>query len=203
MTIEKGGSWGAPGPLPVNGAVARSDAEVRSLVEAARRANEPVRPIGLLGGDLCRTLGGPSSEARLHSAEAMTFSVDIGSVLIDGLLHWFAAHLVARRSWWHGRLVGVMNAQFLGSWDVAPRSHPGDGRLDVVDADPALGERLKARRRLPVGSHLPHPDIQVRSVRAWQTDFVPPLDVWLDGEKVARAAKVAVRVEPDALTVVV
>jgi diacylglycerol kinase family enzyme len=187
----------------VNGQLVRSDAELRSVIERARRANEPIPPVGLLGGDLCRTLGGPGSEARLRSGEATTFSVDVASALVDGRLHWFAAHLVARRSWWRGRVLAVMNAQFIGSWDVAPRSHPGDGRLDVVDADPTLADRWKARRRLATGSHVPHPRIAVRATDAWQTDLTPPLDVWLDGVKVGRARHLSVRVEPDALTVVV
>ncbi len=38
-----------------------------------------------------------------------------------------------------------MNAQFLGRWDVAPRGHPNDGRLDVLDADLPLDERLQVR----------------------------------------------------------
>ena len=42
-----------------------------------------------------------------------------------------------------------MNAQFLGAWDVAPRSHPGDGLLDVLEAEVGLDERLKIRERLP------------------------------------------------------
>ncbi len=32
-----------------------------------------------------------------------------------------------------------MNAQWLGSWDLGPRSHPNDGLLDLTDGDPAAG----------------------------------------------------------------
>jgi diacylglycerol kinase family enzyme len=96
-----------------------------------------------------------------------------------------------------------MNAEFLGRWDVAPRGHPGDGRVEVLDADLPLGDRVKARSRLRTGTHLPHPDIATRSVRAWQSDLAPPLDVWLDGTPMGRAEHLSVRVEPDALTVVV
>lgn len=203
MTIERGAQWGAPGPLPVNGVVARSDRELRSIVERARRANQPLPPVGLLDGDLSRTLGGPSSEDRVRSADAMTFTVDIGAVLLDGRLHWFVAHLLARRSWWRGRVLAVMNAQFVGEWDVAPRAHPNDGRLEVLDANQSFNDRLLARRRLRTGTHVPHPDIKTASVTAWQTELAPQLDVWLDGEKVTRARLLSVRVEPDALTVVV
>lgn len=203
MTIERGQSWGRPGPLPADAVIAHTDAEARAVVETARRANEDPPPIGLLGGDLCRTLGGTGDARRLRSDAAMTFTVDVGAVLVDGRLHWFVAHLVARRSWWRGRVVAVMNAEWRGDWDVAPRSHPNDGMLDIVDGDLPIGDRLQARRRLRTGTHVPHPRIRTERSRAWQADFAPALDVWLDGAKVGRAKDIAVRVEPDALTVVI
>lgn len=203
MTVRRGENWGAPGALPADGVVVRSDAEARAVVERARRAGDAVPPLGLLGGDLCRTLGGTGDEARLRSAEAMTFPIDLGAALVDGRLHWFVAHLVARRSWWRGRVLVAMNAEWLGSWDLGPRAHPGDGLLDVTDGDLRLGDRLKARRRLPSGTHLPHPDLATRRVEAFQAEFDPPLDVYLDGEALGRVGALSVRLEPDALTVVV
>src|SRR5687768_11722270 len=133
MPISKGEPWGEPGPLPSHGVIVRSDLEARAVVTAARRAGEPVPPLGLLGGDLCRTLGGTGDEARLRSESALQVPIDLGSVLLDGRLHWFVAHLVARRSWLFGRVVVAMNAEHLGGWDVAPSGHPNDGRLDVFD----------------------------------------------------------------------
>ncbi len=203
MTIERGAPWGTPGRLPANGVVVHSDAEARAVVESCRRAGQPLPTLGLLGGDLCRTLGGPGDEARMRSDDAMTFQIDVGAALVDGRTHWFVAHLIARRSWWRGRLVAVMNAQWLGAWDLGPKSHPGDGLLDVSDGNPPFSDRLEARRRLPLGTHLPHPDISTTRTDAWQTDLSPSLDIWLDGEKVTRAASVSVRVEADALSVVV
>ena len=202
MTIEKGAAWGTHGPLPPEGIVVRSDGEARAVVERARRANEPIPPLGLAGGDLCRALGGTGDEARLHSLDAVRVPVDIGAVLVDGRLHWFVAHMVARRNWWRGPIYVAMNAQHIGHWDVAPRSHPNDGKLDTLVVTMPLGERLKARSRLSSGTHVPHRGIETRQVAAVQWD-VPDLDVWLDGERVGRARTLSVRVEPDALTCVV
>ncbi len=203
MTVRKQEPWGEPGVLPSHGVVVSSDREVSLLVAAARRAGEPIPPLGLVGGDLCRTLGGRGDESRLHSPDAMTFTVDVGSVLIDGGLHWFVAHLVAKRSWWWGRAVVAMNAEYLGDWDVAPKGHPNDGYLEVLDGDLALGQRLEARRRLPLGSHLPHPDIAQRRVQAIQIEFDRPMPVELDGERMGVARTLSMRVEADALLCVV
>jgi diacylglycerol kinase family enzyme len=203
VTVERGTDWGSPGKLPADAEVASSDAEVGAIVEEHRRAARPLPVVGLVGGDLCRTLGGTGDVSRLRSDVAIRLPVDVGAALVDGRLHWFVSHLVARRSWWRGRVVAVMNAQWLGRWDVAPGAHPGDGLLDVVDAELDLADRLKARRRLPTGTHVPHPGIRVRRVAAWQTELRPPLDVWLDGVPLGRTVQLSVRVEPGCLTVVV
>src|SRR3954452_17054590 len=193
MTIEKGEPWGSPGTLPTEGLLVRSDAEARAIVERARRAGEPVPTLGLLGGDLCRAVGGAGDEGRPRSDEAVRLPVDLGAVLIDGRLHWFVAHLVARKRWWRGRVFVAMNAEFIGKWDVAPRSHPNDGLLDTFDVTMSVGDRFKARSRLATGTHVPHPGITQRRVDAIQVD-VDGLDVWLDGELIGPAKTLSIRV---------
>jgi hypothetical protein len=202
MTIEKGRAWGEPGALPADGVIARTDAEARDRVEAARRDRRPFPPVGLLGGDLCRTLGGPGDEARLHTDAATTFTVDVGEVLIDGRLHLFLAHLVARRALWRECFV-AMNAQWLGPWNLGPRAHPNDGLLDTYDAHLTWADLLKVRARLPLGAHLPHPRVTERRTAAMQIEFPSPRPVWLDGRRVGTGQVLAVRVHPDALMVVV
>lgn len=203
MTIEKGAPWGSPGPLPDDGALVRSDADARALIEPLRRAGAPIPPLGLLAGDLARTVGARGDEARLRSNDAVQLPVDLCSVLLDGRQHWFASHLVARRSWWRGRVVAVMNAQWIGAWDVAPRSHPNDGLVDVFDGDLSIDDRLKARSRLRTGTHVPHPGIAQQRVAAVSLHLDRPTPIWLDGARVGEATDVVVRVEPDALTCVV
>jgi hypothetical protein len=203
MTIRKGEAWGERAEPPVDLVAVRSDAEAREVVTAARRAREPIPPLHLLGGDLCRTLGGPGDETRPPGAPVMVLPVDLGSVLVDGRLHWFVAHLIARRRCWRGRVVAAMNAQFLGRWDVAPRGHPNDGRLEVLDADLPVRERFQAWSRLPTGTHLPHPRISTRHLSAVQIEFATATPVFLDGVAIGPARSLAIRVEPDALTCIV
>ena len=201
--VARGRPWGQAGPLPADGVVVRSDAEARAVVTAARRARRPVPPVGLLGGDLCRTLGGRGDEARLRSPDAVRFPVDLGTVLVNGRLHWFVAHLVARHPLWLGRVVVAMNAQWLGALDLGPRAHPGDGLLDVADAHLPWRQLPLAARRARLGTHVPHPAIAERRTAAVQVELARPTAIRLDGEVVGRARHLSLRAEPDALTVVV
>jgi diacylglycerol kinase family enzyme len=200
--ISKGSSYGEPGTLPADGVVVRSDGEARAVVESALRANRRLPVLGLLGGDLCRTLGGPTDEARLRSPEAMRVPVDVGEVLLDGRLHFFVAHLVVRSRGW-GEAFVAMNAQWLGRWELGPHSHPGDGLLDTYQARLSVADRLKVRARLHGGGHLPHPGIHARRAPAVQVELSRPLPVLLDGQPAGRARNVSVRVRADALSVVV
>ncbi len=207
MIGERGPGWGvdfgASGEIPPDALAAGSDAAAGRIVAEARRANRAIPPVVLTGGDLARTLGlAPARTAAPPAgATGARFEVDLGAALVDGRLHWFVAHLVARRSWWRGRLLVAANVSFLGRWNAAPRSHPGDGRLDVFDADPPLAVRLAARRRLPSGTHVPHPRITQRRIAAAQYDLDPALDVYLDGVRLGRARTLSLRVEPAALHV--
>lgn len=228
MSIARGRDWGEVGPIPEGAVTAATDAEAAAVVAAARRAGAPAPPVVLTGGDLARTLGvigpppesadpgaadrrterpGPGAADRRTGradpgpAAGTCVRVDAGAALVDGRLCWFVAHLVARRSWWRGRVLVVANAAFMGSANVAPRAHPGDGRLDVLDADLRLGARIRAKSRLAAGAHVPHPDITQRRVAAAQFDLDPALDVHGDGLRLGRAAAVSVRVEPAALEV--
>jgi hypothetical protein len=205
MAVERGVPWGAPGPLPEGAVVVDGDAEVGPLLEARRRAHEELPTVGLAGGDLCRTLGGRGDRRRLESGDVTLASVDVGEVLLDGRVRFFVAHAVVRGpSLWRGPVVAAMNAQFVGHWDVAPRSHPGDGVLDVVEVEAGMGvgERWKAWRRLRSGTHVPHPSISVRRVAALQLD-VGGLRVELDGVRQAPADALSIRLRPDALQVAV
>ena len=202
MTIKKGEAWGSPAPLPTDGVVAATDAEARAELERARREGRAFPVIGLLGGDLCRTLGGTGDRDRLRSDAAVTFPVDLGEILVDGHLHLFIAHAVARTRLWSRAWV-AMNAQWLGEWNAGPRAHPNDGRLDVYEASLPLSDRLKVRSRIRSGAHLPHPGIAERRTKAAQVEFPKPVPVALDGAPVGRARTLSVRVEPGALRVVV
>jgi hypothetical protein len=213
VTIRRGVSWGESGPLhddaPVFEDEASARAHLQSLLDSA--GPEGLVEIGLLGGDLHRTLGSPRHTAvDLRTDDARRFPVDVAIAAADGQRLLFVSHLVARTrrraGWWSGRTVAVMNAAFVGELDLGPRAHPNDGRLDVTDGSLPFGQRRQGRRRARTGTHLPHPDLDTRSVRSVTIDQERgrrPLHLWLDGEYAGTARKVEIRCLPDALTVVV
>jgi diacylglycerol kinase family enzyme len=203
VTISKGSAYGVRGvPLPHDGVVVTSDHEARVVLEAARRLNQPYPVLGLVGGDLCRTLGGMQDEARLHSADAVTFPVDLAEATVDGRSHLFVAHCIARSPLWR-RAVAAMNAQWFRDWNLGPRGHPNDGALDVCDARLSVRDLWQVRRRLGSGTHLPHPRIRSRRAAQFEVTLDHPLSVWVDGEVADRGRELSFRVEPDALIVVV
>ena len=209
----------APSDAAAGGIVAEARRAGRAIPPVVLTGGDLARTLGVgtgggsastpgvgTGGGSASTLGvgtgqraGTPGPASPQGATGVRVAVDVGAALVDGRLHWFVAHLVARRSWWRGRLLVAANASFIGRWNAAPRSHPGDGRLDVFDADPPLAVRLAARRRLPSGTHVPHPRITQRRVAASQYDLDPGLDIYLDGVRLDRARTLSLRVEPGAL----
>jgi hypothetical protein len=202
MTIRKGHDWGSIARPSSFLPVVSSDWELRSVVEAARRNAASIPTMGLIGGDLMRTVGGSGDVSRLRSGEAVPhLPIDVVHVVADDDREaWFVAHLVARRSWWHGQLVAAMNAQYIGTWDVSPRGHPNDGLLDIVTVSSKMTvqQRWMAHRRIAVGAHLPHPliSVQQRATTSIEFDRVTPL--WLDGQRWGSARTVRLTVESDA-----
>lgn len=185
-----------------------SDAELRALVIEARSAGHPLPVVGLLGGDMMRTLGGSGDATRLTGDEPIPhLPIDIVTVAADGGTPTvFVSHLVARRrTWWRGPITAAMNSQFIGRWDISPRCHPNDGRIDVVTVSAAFGlqQRWLARPRLLLGTHVPHPMIDIKQSRSVTIDLGGPRQVWLDGRRWIRAGVLEMNVEPDALVVCV
>ncbi len=207
MTIKPGEAWGRSVPRPPDLIMAHSDAELAVTLSQHRGAQ-----VAVCSGDLARTLGvtpeGPGSIEQRPTLNE--FPIDLLEVRLDGREESIiaCAHVVARSPWtgghWlRGRVLGVMNAEFIGTWDVAPRGHPNDGRVESFEVESSMSvrERLAARRRLPTGTHVPHPRIASRSVRSASWEFERPLEVVIDGCRHGRAVALSVTVVPDAALV--
>ncbi|MDJ0771461.1 MAG: hypothetical protein QNJ12_21930 [Ilumatobacter sp.] len=190
MTIRKGEPWGSEVRRPAGLLVVDSDAALAHVL-----ADETPPPVAIRGGDLFRTLGSPGARDVMQR-----LPIDLLRVVADGRHHTAVAHVVARRGWLRGPVVAIMNVGSRGEWNVAPRAHPNDGRFDVVDVDPAMRmrERWSARRRLPTGTHLPHPAISTSSSTRFERRFDRPMRVEIDGITVGGVRELVVEIDPDA-----
>jgi hypothetical protein len=206
MTIKPGEPWGRTVDRPVDLVVVAGDPELaRSL--ASTRDGQDGPPVFAVDGDLARTLGAPSPEGRLTVNE---LPVDLIDVRLDGgvVTATACAHVVItnpwwRGGWWRGSVVVVMNAEYIGEYDVAPRGHPNDGRVEIFEVGSEFGARLRrqARRRARSATHVPHPGIGTRTVRAASWTFGTPMIVSVDGRRIGSATVVEVTVTPDAAVV--
>jgi hypothetical protein len=199
VTIGPGDEWGRPIASPAHVHVATSDADVVRMLH-----DDPAGSVMVAGGDLARTLGTPPPEPR---ATVLELPIDLLEVTTDRGAEVACAHVVIRSSWsrggwWHGPVIAVMNAQFLGDWDVAPRGHPNDGRVEVVEATALTWrDRLAVRRRLPHGTHMPHPGITVRPLRAASWEFSRGRVASIDGATPFPTRTLSIRVLPDAAVI--
>jgi hypothetical protein len=201
MTVERGAEWGRREPVPSDLVVLADSANAVALIAEHRRRDLPIPPIGLLAGDLVKTLGGPATPDLERAHNALHVTVDLGVALCDGHLQFFLDHVVVRKSWLRGPLLTVCNAAFLGSWNIAPRAHPGDGKLDFLETSTmSTGDRWKARHRLPSGTHVPHPDIRQWRSRAEQFSLDTSLNARVDGRPLGQVKNLSVRIEPDAVS---
>ena len=196
MTISKGSSWGRAVPTPSHLRVARGDAELAELLSDGSGEATTV-----LAGDMWRTVGaGPGERSRLNE-----LPIDLLDVRLDDDALVAVSHVVARLpwwrgGWWRGPVIAAMNAEFVGGFDVAPRGHPNDGRMEVLraSAQMPIRQRVAVRSRLRSASHLPHPQIETRSLKEFEFTASGRLVVIVDGRRRRRVRSFSVRVRPDA-----
>lgn len=202
MTIEKGQPWGTEGVAPHDLVVARDEEA------AARAVAHGSRHIALRSGDLLTALGSsaPTNELRIggrcrllpFDAYVVTLSVRgrsastlaVSTVLIGG---------TRRPAWW------FTAGGFVDNLNVAPNSHPNDGRADALEwSRLGLRQVVAIRRRMRMGDHLPHPALHTARGESvtWQSPRAAE-SVSIDGRAWGRADHVTVTVRPDAFVLCV
>ncbi|CAB4723277.1 unannotated protein [freshwater metagenome] len=201
MVIKHGQDWGREDVAPSDLAWASSDSALADCL------GEGHRNVVVTGGDMWRTIGS-ENRAVVAGEAAMCLPIDIMKVEFrrddESIVSKIAvAHVVLRRSnirggWLRGSLTIAANAQFLGHWDIAPRGHPNDGRVEITQVDEVMGlrQRLTARARLSTGSHLPHPLIQTKSMKnfVWEGDSRSHQVLWIDRQLIGRVKSLSVEV---------
>lgn len=190
MAIKPGEDWGAPVERSPLLRVALSDRQLAAMATSGADT-----PISVAGGDLYRSLGSPRSRRSMRRVP-----IDMIQITVDSGTFQAVAHVALYRSLWRGSAIAVCNCSEIGSWNVAPRAHPNDGLLDIVEvsAEMAVRARWQARSRLVTGTHLPHPDISYERVTTKRWEFERSVHCYVDGERVGRTKTAEVTVLPDA-----
>mgnify|MGYP001491616953 FL=1 len=202
MNIEKGRSWGSLSPLPPDGVIIKTNKELLEKVNDCKRQGIDLPTFGLLGGDLWRTLGGRRAEERLYGGEATTLDIDLGCALLDGKIFWFCAHMFIG-SKLKGEKIFISNVAHYGKTNPAPKAHPGDGKFDMLEVKLSPFQTFKAVKRVSAGTHIPHPGIKYRQVSSEQFSFGKKLSIEIDGKNIGKFSTVSIRIENEALRVVI
>jgi hypothetical protein len=213
--IRKGEAWGTPVSGPAEAEGSGGDAALARLVAAHPGARLAFTPDA--GSDLARAVGlTPGLSGREHRTTEVVLDalrgVDDGlavnmivlGVPPDRLHRWHRPRLVRvevdGRAAYDGKATTVViaNGQHLRGNDVVPRGHPGDGRLEVHVYSLEGRERVEMRRRLPTGSHVPHPRITTTSGRTVKITSSRPLARETDSRKQGKVTDVTVTLIPAA-----
>lgn len=194
MTIRKGEEWGRRDTTPASFFIAEDDSDGAS--------QPPHTPFALCRGDMFTALGQPAlpvhhAECTLVPVDAMACTITFLSGETENLR---AFSHVTIGSWWKGRHVIASNSGFLSGMNIAPRSHPNDGEMDIVaiDGNMPLKQRFIARRKAKTGTHVPHPQIAI--TRSTSVEFVRERRqerLSIDGVAVSQWAKISISIEPD------
>lgn len=203
MTIEKGAPWGAVATTPFGVVVAPNEESLARAIAAG------AAHVVLESGDLLRALGTADPRARVVPGGAslqlpcdmLRVTLDhrdpipaVGSVVIGSVFR--------PRAW-------IATGGFLGSLNVAPRAHPNDGLVDVLEFAASMPPRqlLAIRRRMRRGDHLPHPQLAMQRTKEYvwnaSTSGGRRAPVMIDGRRYGRAHNIRIEVQPDAFVLCV
>lgn len=198
MTIEKGKTWGTPSVMPTGTTRVGSDRDL-----AVSRDSVVV----VCGGDLWESLGRPvpkqpGEQCQAVPIDRLTCSIFTG---MSTTTLTAASHVRVGRWFGPGQLAILTNVGRIGPRIIAPRAHPNDGRLDLVVVDPGMPfmQRLRARRRMRSGTHVPHPQISTRTVEVWEFLRRGREPLFVDGRRIRGWKSAAVSIESDDVVVLI
>ena len=185
MVVRRGHNWGSVGSPDPSLPVACDDTHASQLIE--RGCKEFI----LASGDMARTVGAsppsPSSSYRRLPIDLVTIGMIDSRGHTSTLLsmsHCLIRQPCASGGILRGSITVICNAQFLRGRDIAPRGHPNDAKIEVVEFshDLSLRQRLLVLQKMRTGDHLPHPAIHVRQISG-QTKIGVKGTVVIDGRR--------------------
>jgi hypothetical protein len=219
--IRHGQPWGRPPTGPPELELAGDDADLAESVAHNPGALTRFRPSP--ESDIARALGlspdaAGTTEVALDALALNDLGDRVGTTAVNAVvvgrppdrLRWTTPNAsitvaIDGRSWFAGRVttVVVASGQFLRGADLVPRGHPGDGWAEVQVYALARNERRPMRRRLPTGTHLPHPSIHTSRARHIEIEIARALPLEVDGREQERTRRLSVTLVPEAIRILV
>ena len=192
--ITRGEQWGIP--------TTRTEVDVLVSSDSQLAASSTESRLIVTGGDIAHCLGDPSTPEI--GADCIEVPIDALHVLVnmnDGstVSRCVASHVMIGQ-WMRGRLITISNCGFIGTKNVSPRAHPNDGFFDVMCLDPAMStrQRIRARQKSTLGTHLPHPLLETSRGRSVNFSAISRNEVLrLDGDRIRGWKTVRVEIVPD------
>ena len=205
MTIRKHENWGATVARPENLVICETDEAASRLATDFYLQHKAIPAIAITRSNLSRALGTKGADSKSKNMQATPFDlievtfVDVSKIEQKVLALGYG---LLRKSWWRGEIIAAMNTSFIGDWDCAPRSHPNDGKFDLltVNSEMKPSQRLIASRRLKLGTHVPHPQIFVKQLTSFEADCSANPNLYIDNRKFSSVNQCKFRLLPDALT---
>ena len=205
MTIRKNEDWGSTVVRPEDLVICETDAATSQLATDFYLQQKPMPAIAITRSSLSRTLGKEGSNVNSQNMQATPFDLIEVTFVDASMIEQKVLALgygLLRKSWWRGDIVAAMNTSFIGDWDCAPRSHPNDGKFDLlaVNGEMKSTQRLIASRRLKFGTHLPHPQISMKQLTSFDADCSAKPNLYVDNRRFMSVNQCKFRLLPDALT---
>jgi hypothetical protein len=205
MTIEKGKPWGSEILVPDSVLSIQNDYELARTQQSSLCV--------LTGGDLWRALGEPITKTVGNSGTAV--EVDAFEVTIISQGHRkvvIASSSVEIGSWVpkslsrNSRYVAITNSGIMNNRNIAPRAHPNDGFMHIMTLEASMPriQRIISQRRAIIGNHIPHPNISVSRINAFEAIRESRNETLrIDGHPIRAWDSLTVRVLPDYWNVII
>ncbi|MFM8954990.1 MAG: hypothetical protein ACKOH9_04280 [Actinomycetota bacterium] len=204
MTIKRGQDWGQLVERPDRLHVFDDDSSFGSFLSDNRALDWSSMNFAILKSEAARDLG--LSGARTDSSQMLRTSFDLIEVQAQvgdlRITRFLVGQAVLGNGFFRGRTVGVFNVSFHAGRDWAPRAHPNDGKMDVVEfaKDMKFAQRFAAYRKLKTGSHLPHPDVSYHQSTAYEYDDLRATRLTVDSLDLGAVKTCTFQVIVDAVT---
>ena len=206
MPIQPGLPWGVVAAEPAPALYLVSDRSVGRFLRDNTAKIVHSQNLCYQAGDLETVLGLTDTRDRSQRLKVIVDAISVEYTDLQGKRHHdvcFGSLHIGNRLF-RGALSIVSNSGLWRGREVAPRAHPNDGKLDIVEISPAMrwNQRMMAWRRTRIGTHLPHPLIQYSQGEFFSWSGTSQRLI-IDGEFVSRVQQVSCRIQSDCVAVFV